>query len=67
MTAALCLGGIVAVLAILWMARKAGADGVKANIGEQNAKTAEKVADAVASAPDSLSAVREHVRNGGQL
>lgn len=53
--------------AILYFARRGGADAVKANIGEQNAKTAERIADAHTDAPANLSELRERLRDGGKL
>lgn len=67
MTPYLIVLGIAGLGVILWMARRAGADSVKADIGERDAKTAAKVADAVAAAPDSLSDVRRNVLDGGKL
>lgn len=57
-----------AVLALLFfMARKGGKDAVRADIGERDAKTASKVADAVATGPSNITALREQLRDGGKL
>lgn len=51
MDLALAVSALLVIAGVLWYVRKAGADGVKATLGEQNEKTAAKVADAVAAAP----------------
>ena len=63
------VAGVVAVIvaAVLWLVRKAGKDAVKAQVGEQNAKAAERIADARANGPVDLAGVRERVRGGGEL
>jgi hypothetical protein len=58
--------GAVSLLAfcwLMWTARKGGKDKVLADIGEANAKAAERIAQAVAESPDTKRAVLERLRS----
>lgn len=54
---------LVVLAALLWGARKGGKDAVKADIGEANAKAAERIAQAVSGAPTTKSAVLDRLRD----
>lgn len=56
--------GIVGL--ILWFSRKAGKDAVEARIGKDNAKAAERIADAVGNSPGTKSDVLERLRNSSR-
>lgn len=57
------LGGLGLILVIFFVAKKAGKDAVKAQIGEQNIQAAGRVADAVAKGPSSRDDLLERLRN----
>ena len=59
--------GLSALVVFVWIIRKGGKDAVKADIGEANAKAAERIARAGERAPDSLSELRKRLRDGGEL
>lgn len=54
-------------LALYLFGRRAGKDAVKADIGEANAKAAERIAAAVGQSPTNKSAVLERLRDGRKL
>lgn len=54
---------LVVLAALLWGARKGGKDAVKADIGEANAKAAERIAQAVGNAPSTKSDVLGRLRD----
>lgn len=57
---------IIVLAGILWFVRKAGKDAVKADIGEQNAKAAERIAKAVGDAPRTKSDVVGRLQQRGR-
>lgn len=57
------LGIVLVVGAILSFARKSGKDAVKAQIGEQNAKAAERIAEATANSPSNVTELHERLRD----
>jgi len=48
----------------MWFARKAGADAVESKVGQENADTAKRIAEAQAGAAGSLSAIRDELQRG---
>ena len=57
--------GILAVVGFIgWRLINAGADREKAKQGKANADAAKRVADAVAKSPDTLSGLRDRLRDG---
>lgn len=60
--------GLTALVVFVWIIRKGGKDAVKADIGEANAKAAERIAEAREKSPDTLSELRKRLHDGtGEL
>ena len=60
--------GLLAFIAVAYFRGvSAGKSAVKAQVGEQNVKAAERIAESRKDAPVDLAALRERLRAGGKL